>query len=85
MCVAGTRWVQHEVLAKYPTANLRVYAIWFDMFPGDAKSKWPASLLTDPRVTHLWDEGKLVGRWYGERSARRRSERWTPTTAVGLT
>ena len=61
--------MQNELLTKYPTADLRVYAIWFDMFPGDARSKWPASLLTDARVTHLWDEGKLVGRWYGERTA----------------
>lgn len=69
MCVAGTRWVQNELLTTYPNADLRIYAIWFDMFPGDAKSKWPASLLTDARATHLWDEGKLVGRWYGERTA----------------
>ena len=65
MCVAGTRWVQTELLAKYPKADLRVYAIWFNMFPGDARSKWPPSLLTDRRVTHRWDEGKLVGMWYG--------------------
>lgn len=66
--------MQHDLLAKYPTANVRVYAIWFDMFPGDAKSKWPASLLTDARVTHLWDEEKLVGRWYGQRTAMMRPQ-----------
>jgi len=57
--------VQTELLAKYPNADLRVYAIWFNMFPGDARSKWPPSLLTDPRVIHRWDEGKLVGTRYG--------------------
>jgi hypothetical protein len=57
--------VQTELLAKYPKADLRVYAIWFNMFPGDARSKWPPSLLTDRRVIHRWDEGKLVGMWYG--------------------
>lgn len=57
--------MQTELLAKYPKADLRVYAIWFDMFPGDARSKWPPSLLIDTRVTHRWDEGKLVGTWYG--------------------
>jgi hypothetical protein len=57
--------VQTELLAKYPKADLRVYAVWFNMFPGDARSKWPPSLLTDRRVIHRWDEGKLVGTWYG--------------------
>jgi hypothetical protein len=56
--------VQTELLAKYPNADLRVYAVWFNMFPGDARSKWPPSLLTDNRVIHRWDEGKLVGIWY---------------------
>jgi hypothetical protein len=57
--------VQTELLAKYPKADLRVYAIWFNMFPGDARSKWPPSLLDDRRVVHRWDEGKVVGMWYG--------------------
>lgn len=64
--MAGTRWVQTELLARYPEAGLRVYAVWFNMYPGDARSRWPASLLTDARVIQRWDEGKLVGRWYGE-------------------
>lgn len=65
VCVAGTRWVQSHILEHYPKANLRVYAVWFNMFPGDARAKWPATLLTDPRVTHRWDEAKIVGTWYG--------------------
>src|SRR5262245_21986445 len=32
------------------------------MYPGDARAKWPPSLLTDPRVQHLWDEERIVGR-----------------------
>jgi hypothetical protein len=66
--------VQKELLAKYPTADMRVYAVWFNMYPGDARSKWPPSLLTDARVTHRWDERKLAGRWYGERAASMRSQ-----------
>ena len=69
MCVAGTRWVQTELLKKYPNANLRVYAVWFNMMPADSRSKWPAALLTDSRVTHWWDEGKVVGRWFAPRTA----------------
>ncbi len=34
------------------------------MYPGDARSRWPSALLTDPRVEHFWDEGRSVGRLY---------------------
>jgi hypothetical protein len=43
---------------------VRVYAIWYDMYPTDERSRWPAGLLTDARVSHRWDEERLVGRWY---------------------
>ena len=68
MCVAGTRWVQTQLLQKYPNANLRVYAVWFSMMPNDSRTKWPPHLLTDSRVTHRWDEPKAVGAWYGPRT-----------------
>jgi hypothetical protein len=35
------------------------------MFQGDERSRWPGSLLTDPRVVHFWDEQKVVGAWFG--------------------
>jgi hypothetical protein len=34
------------------------------MYPGDARAAWPASLLTDARVVHFWDERRDVGRIY---------------------
>jgi hypothetical protein len=58
--------VQSEILAKHASANLKVYAIWFNMYPGDARSKWPAALLTDARVLHFWDEQRVVGTWFGK-------------------
>ena len=61
--------MQTQILAKYPNANVRVYAVWFNMFPGDARSKWPSDLLTDPRVIHRWDEAKTVGSWYGQHTS----------------
>lgn len=66
--------MQTELLATYPKADLRVYAVWFNMFPGDARSQWPPSLLADTRVIHRWDEQKLVGRWYGDRAAPMRAQ-----------
>jgi hypothetical protein len=62
--VAGARWAQDELLSKYPTADVRVFTIWFRMYPGDAQSKWPSQLLTDSRVEHRWDEPKSAGRWF---------------------
>ena len=32
----------------------------------DARAKWLADILTDRRVTHLWDEQKTVGQWYAQ-------------------
>ncbi len=67
MCFAGARWVQTELLDKMPEAALSVYAISFHMLPSDHLAKrlvWPDDLMGDPRVTHYWDEKRLVGRWY---------------------
>ena len=52
------------MLDKHKDADVRVYAIWFSMFGDERRDDWPADLLTDRRVTHWWDEGKTVGRWY---------------------
>ena len=59
--------MQEEILAKQKDADLAVYAIWFNMYPTDARERWPAEVLTDSRVIHYWDEQKNAGRWYGER------------------
>ena len=55
--------MQTDILARYAAAELRVYAIWFNMYPGDDRSRWDDALMADPRVTRLWDERKIVGRW----------------------
>jgi hypothetical protein len=62
--VAGARWAQDELLAKNPKADVRVFVVWFQMYPGDAASKWPRELLADRRVEHRWDETKAAGRWF---------------------
>jgi len=56
--------VQSSLLDSNANARLRVYAVWYNMFPGDSREKWPAALLTDPRVVHYWDEQKLIGNMY---------------------
>ncbi len=51
-----------ELLNKYPVSDLKVYAVWFSMYPGDRRAKWRSDLLSDPRVTHFWDQKKRIGR-----------------------
>ena len=64
--MAGARWAQESLLEAHPQADLRVYAVWFNMFPTDLRERWPADALTDRRVVHWWDEEKRVGRWYAQ-------------------
>ena len=60
----GARWVQQALLGPNANARVRVYAVWFNMFPGDARQRWRDDLLSDTRVAHYWDEQRLVGRLY---------------------
>jgi hypothetical protein len=55
--------VQSEILTAHPQARLRVYAIWVNKQVGDARSRWDAAGLTDPRVVHLWDAKDVSGAW----------------------
>jgi hypothetical protein len=55
--------VQSEILKAHPQARLRVYAIWTDKLFGDARNRWDAAGLTDPRVVHLWDAADVSGDW----------------------
>jgi hypothetical protein len=68
--------VQNEILARNPAADLRVYAVWFNMFPGDARWRWDGDGLVDPRVAHFWDEQKTVGSWFSANLTDRGSPTW---------
>jgi hypothetical protein len=68
--------VQNEILNKHQTADLDVYVVWFNMYPGDARWRWDGDGLTDPRVTHFWDEQKTVGTWVSENLTHRGSPTW---------
>jgi hypothetical protein len=62
--VSGARWAREELLDRHPDRALTVYAVWLPMVPGDARSRWPAHLLDDPRVRHFWDGDRVVGEWF---------------------
>lgn len=65
-CLRGAHWLQ-EQLAQQPNADVQVYAIWFSILPGDDRAEWDGQILNDPRVTHLWDNEQVTGRWFAAR------------------
>ena len=76
--------MQKEVLERQPKADLRVYAIWFNMVETDAREKWHFELLPDRRVQHFWDEEKVVGRWFAPRTQSEEMENALEPNASGL-
>ena len=68
--------MQNEILSKNPSADLRVYAVWFNMYPGDARWRWDGDGMTDTRVVHFWDDQKTVGTWFSENLTHRGSPTW---------
>ena len=59
--------MQEELVKTHKDSNLRIYAVWFSMYPGDAPERWPSTALPDRRVRHYWDEEREVGEWYASR------------------
>jgi hypothetical protein len=64
VCVAGANWVEKNILDAYPEADISVLAVWFNMYPGDQKNEWDPIIIDDPRVSHYWNEGRHLGKWY---------------------
>jgi hypothetical protein len=65
-CVSGAGWIQEYALKRNPTLDVKVYAVWYEMYPGDSPDDFPAAraFMPDKRVTHFWDTGKDVGGWF---------------------
>jgi hypothetical protein len=58
--------VQTQLLAQYPSAKLRVYAVWLPMLWSDARELWNGTNMPDPRVMHFWDSDRKIGQWFAE-------------------
>ncbi len=56
--------MRSNILQKYPTSDIRVYTVWFDMLPGDSRDLVDRKLLSDRRVTNYYDPGRLIGSWF---------------------
>jgi hypothetical protein len=65
-CTSGAGWIQEYILKRNPKLDLKVYAVWYEMYPGDSPDDFPEArlLMRDRRVTHYWDQPKDVGRWF---------------------
>jgi hypothetical protein len=68
--------VHDEILQRYPSARLKVLAVWFDMLPGDSRQLLDTRVLGDTRVTYYWDEGKVAGRWFSDHVTGRSGITW---------
>ena len=75
--------MQEQILDKNPSAQVQVYAVWFDMLPGDSRAAWDGDGLTDPRVVHLWDEQKVVGNWFAANVSKREGTEWDAYALYG--
>jgi len=58
--------VQKQLLAKYPSDSLRVYAVWLPMLWSDSREMWNGTTMPDPRVTHFWDGEHAIGQWFAK-------------------
>jgi hypothetical protein len=58
--------VQGELLAKYPSSDLRVYTVWFSMLAFDSRDGWDRCIMPDERVIHFWDEERVVSQRFSE-------------------
>lgn len=65
-----------EILDKYPSARLKVLAVWFNMLPGDSRQFLDTRVLGDPRVTYYWDQEKVTGRWFSDHVTGRSGITW---------
>ncbi len=68
---------------KYPKADIKGYAIWFNMYPGDSRADWPPDVVTDPRVMHRWDEAKLIGSFFGQNKSRIQAQLSSDSRGLG--
>ena len=58
--------MQSQLLAQYPSEQVRVYAVWLPMLGGDAREEWNGTTMPDPRVTHFWDGELQAGQWFAK-------------------
>ena len=69
--------MQREILEKYGTSNLRVYAVWVPFLAGTQQAADVSQrVLPDPRVVHYWDGAASTSAWFAENVELSASPAW---------
>ena len=58
--------MRSNILERYPSSDVRVYVVWFDMLPGDSRNLVDRRVLDDRRVTNYYDPNRVAGSWFAE-------------------
>lgn len=58
--------MRSNILEKYPSSDVRVFVVWFDMLPGDSRGLVDRKVLNDHRVANYYDPNHVVGSWFAE-------------------
>jgi len=58
--------VRSNILQKYPSSDVRVYVVWFNMLPADSRDLVDRKVLNDHRVVNYYDPNRVVGTWFAE-------------------
>jgi hypothetical protein len=58
--------VQTQILAQYPSASLRVYAVWVPLPLIISRDTWDATNMPDARVVHFWDGEQIISQWFAK-------------------
>lgn len=54
------------MIEKTKREDLRIYVLWAPMLRSDAKERWREDLIQSADITHVWDQDRLVGKWFTE-------------------
>ncbi len=58
--------MRSNILEKYPSSDVRIYVVWFDVLPGDSRGLVDRKVLNDHRVANYYDPNRVVGSWFAE-------------------
>ena len=58
--------MRSNILEKYPSSDVRVYLVWFNMLPGDSRNLVDRKVPNDHRVVNYYDPKRVVGSWFAE-------------------
>jgi len=58
--------VRTNILQKYPSSDVRIYVVWFNMLPADSRDLIDRKVLNDHRAVNYYDPSRAVGSWFAQ-------------------